>query len=103
MSDWITWGTCPSCGSRAAIGWETVAACAGGPTDERPVELDCSCGCAITEHSQLATLQEQSPQRRNGAPVRSGADLGTRTGAPPWTRRRDPRPGSASTFDQQVG
>jgi hypothetical protein len=58
MSDRLTWGICPTCGSRAAIGWATVTPRDGGPTGERPVELNCSGGCDITEHHQLVALQE---------------------------------------------
>jgi hypothetical protein len=57
MSDRTTWGICPTCGSRAAIRWETIAGPGGEPVGERPVELNCARGCDITE-PQLAALQE---------------------------------------------
>jgi hypothetical protein len=57
MSDRITWGICPTCGSRASIGWKAVAGRDGEPAGERPVELTCSSGCDITEPNQLAALQ----------------------------------------------
>jgi hypothetical protein len=58
MSDRITWGICPTCGSRAAIGWEAVLGRGGEPGGDRPVELNCARGCDITEPHQLAALQE---------------------------------------------
>jgi hypothetical protein len=58
MSDRITWGICPTCGSRAAIGWATVALGDDAPTSERPIEVTCSAGCQATEHNQLLALQE---------------------------------------------
>jgi hypothetical protein len=58
MSDRITWGICPTCGSRAAIGWEAI----GGPDGEtlggRPLELNCVGGCEVTAPEQLAALQQ---------------------------------------------
>jgi hypothetical protein len=57
MSDRTTWGICPTCGSRAAIRWETIAGLGGEPVGERPVELKCARGCDISE-PQLAALQE---------------------------------------------
>jgi|tagenome__1003787_1003787.scaffolds.fasta_scaffold17117812_1 hypothetical protein len=58
MSDRITWGICPTCGSRATIVWEVVTGRDGEPVGERPVQLICAGGCDITEPQQLAALQE---------------------------------------------
>jgi hypothetical protein len=41
MSDRITWGVCPTCGSRAAVLWVAVAVRDGESVSERPVELIC--------------------------------------------------------------
>jgi hypothetical protein len=61
VSEGITWGICPDCGSRAAIGWEASAGADGAPITVRPVELDCCAGCHITEPKHLsAVLNERT-------------------------------------------
>ena len=47
MSDRITWQPCPRCGSRSAVGWESVPGVDGDPAHDVPVEFDCMRGCPL--------------------------------------------------------
>jgi hypothetical protein len=58
MSVRITWGVCPTCGSRAAVLWAAVAVRDGEPVSERPVELVCLGRFDHALSEQLAALQE---------------------------------------------
>ena len=48
MCERVTWGSCPNCGERAAVGW----------TEDTVTELDCMGGCGFTA-DQMAEVQRQ--------------------------------------------
>ena len=49
-SERVTWETCPSCGTSAALGWS------GRLGVEIPVEFDCPAGCELTEEQIRAVF-----------------------------------------------
>jgi hypothetical protein len=54
----ITWGVCPTCGSRAAVLWVAVAVRDGESLSQRPVELICLGRYDHVLSEKLAALQE---------------------------------------------
>jgi hypothetical protein len=64
MSERITWQPCPCCGSRAAVGWAPVTGADRGPTDDVPVEFDCSRGCQLEEADLRRWVRVEAEKRR---------------------------------------
>jgi hypothetical protein len=46
MSEWVSWETCPVCGTRMAVGWDPPYGAAGTAT-AAAVEFDCYNGCQL--------------------------------------------------------
>jgi predicted metal-binding protein len=49
MDERISWESCPTCGERAAVGWELFVCTACHSVNESPVEFDCPAGCQMDE------------------------------------------------------
>jgi hypothetical protein len=59
----VTWEICPTCGRRAAVGWELSDFDADHSVSESPIEFDCPAGCMLpaTELDRVFT-----PSRHRG-------------------------------------